>query len=213
MHFSAFVHHVEFHECPVISQETAAARCQKELDFARALERIDRVGRGANRTKDFTLYLDGDRGSAPTHHLPARPVITNGPSAPWPSEIDIVDRSELTVVSTRQYYDENNNIPDLLTGKENTSLLGKEGEDPRASPQPHFTDTHPAQMSEPEQMMQLHLASQRHENQWQKEEKAMIRARGVVQADLNDPRGRNFDPQRLFCPYTKMYKCPRCKKG
>lgn len=163
--FSAFVHHVEFHECPIISQDTAAARCQKELDFARALERIDRMGRGINRTKDFTTYLGGDREHPPTNHLPARSAITNWTSDPWPSE------------------------------------------NPWASVQ---TGLKPMQ----EQIMQLQLFDKQDtDNEWHREEQAMTRARGVVQADPDDPKGRDFDPKRLFCPYTKLYKCPRCKKG
>lgn len=170
--FSAFVYHVEFHECPVIHQETAAARCQKELDFARALERIDRMSRGMTRSKDFTIYLDGDHRDDPTNHLPARPAITNGPSDTWPCE-------NPWALSHTQ-------APNAPSSLDSTQ----------------------------EQMMELQLSENREdESEWQRQEKAMTRARGVVQADPDDPKGRDFDPKRLFCPYTKMYKCPRCKKG
>ncbi|KAJ4389069.1 hypothetical protein N0V93_006531 [Gnomoniopsis smithogilvyi] len=173
VHFSAFVHHVEFHECPVISQQTAAARCQKELDFARALERIDRMGSGMNRAKDFTIYLDGDRTSIPTNHLPARSAITVGASDPWPTE------------------------------------------DPLVSPQTQVPNASHGLKPTQEHVTQMKLFEEQENdngNEWQREEKAMTRARELVQADPDDPKGRNFDPKRHFCVYTKMYKCPRCKK-
>lgn len=214
MQFSAFVRHVEFHECPVIFQETVAARCQKELDFARALERIDRKSRGEIRAKDFSVYLGSDRETFPTNHLPARPAITSGPSAPWPSEARVPGKSDFPRLPTREYHHGNNDTPDLLTGEETNTLHGKEGENPWALSQPHFDDSSPEQKPRQEQMMQLQLFNnQETEDAWQREEKAMTRARGLVRADPNDPRGDNFDPERLFCPYTKLYKCPRCRKG
>lgn len=214
MQFSAFVRHVEFHECPVISQETAAARCRKELEFARALERLDRRSRGMNHTKDFTVYLDKDRAEFPTKHLPARPAITSGPSAAWPSEPEVIRRSDFPELTMREYRDENNDIPDLLTGTGTSATHGKEGENHWASAQSHFLDASPAQTPTQEQTMQLQVfKKQEHDDEWQREERAMTRARGLVRADPDDPRGQNFDPKRLYCPYTKLYKCPRCKKG
>lgn len=214
MQFSAFVRHVEFHECPVISQETAAARCRKELEFARALERLDRRNRGMNRTKDFTVYLDKGRGDFPTKHLPARPAITSGSSAAWPSEPEVSSESGFPELTTPEYHAVNNDIPDLLTGEDTDTMHSKEGENPWVSAQSHLLDTSPAPTSTQEQMMQLQVFNeQEHNDEWQREERAMTRARGLVRADPDDPRGQNFDPKRLLCPYTKLYKCPRCKKG
>lgn len=213
VHFSTFVRHVEFHECPVISQETAAARCQKELDFARTLERIDRMGHGVNRVKDFTVYLGGGRESPPADHLPARLATANQSSSPWPSDIEALDKSEFPEWPSHECHYASTNVPGLVTGKEINPLHGQEAKDPRASAQNHFLIALPAQNSTQEQVMHLQLLRKESDSEWQKEEKAMTRARGVVKADANDFRGRGFDPKRSFCPYTKLYKCPRCRKG
>lgn len=213
--FSAFVRHIEFHECPVISHADAAARCQKELEFARALESIDRVGKGVNRQKDFSLDL-GLQLDQPAGHLPARPAIDNRPSGPWPSdkvEVQLQDPqgSAFPMLPLAQYRHGDSHGPDLLTGDENNPLHGREDENAWGSNNRLFPDAPPVQRPTDQQMQVLLLNEERERET--RENRAMVRARGVLTSDPQDPKGPDFHPSNLFNKWTKLYKCPNesCK--
>lgn len=200
VHFSAFVRHVEFHECPVISSNTAAARCEKELEFAKALEVLDRKGQGKNRIKDFSVYLNqGDRS---TNHLPARPVVDNGQSF----EAQVPQQSDFPRLPKADFHAGGSKVPDLLTGNENQPLEEHAGR--WASDGNLFPDAPPAQGLTTDQMMEMQALWAREDRA--RDDKAMAKARGVVTADPNDPTGPNFHPKSMYCPYTKTYKCPIC---
>lgn len=203
--------HVEFHDCPFISKDDAAARCQKELDFARALERLDRQGQGTNRMKDFSIFLDRVDTAEQQPDQPARLAIESGPSAAWPDDIPaaVPNQSDFPRLGHNEYRHGGAKVPDLLTGDENNPLDGKEGVNSWAGGANPFANAPPAQRPTYEQTMQLE-ALWRNEDR-EREEKAMVRAQGVIKSDPRDPEAPDFDENQLYCRFTKSYKCPICK--
>lgn len=204
--FSGFVQHIESNLCPKISQEnaTAADRFKMSLEFVKGLEELDKESGKPYRPKDFSQFLGSEREPA------ERVSWTGAPSNPWdnqsaedwvPSPFDASEKSEFLRMTHREYLYGNTDIPDLLTGDDNDRLDRKQDVNLWASEKSLFPNAPSAQRPTSKQLDQLQVDRSL----------AVTRARNNFQLDVDDPNSPQFNADKYFNPYTRKYKCPKCR--
>lgn len=191
--YSGFIKHIECQECDEITKENVAARCQKSIEFAKALGAIDAERpelAPVRGPKDFSLYLGGYR--APIK--PINPMSgtrdpsgwgTPGPEAPKEKDFPRMPASP-------------NLPPGASTNNPSQQQKTNAWASTSAAAQNLFPNAAPAQAPTDEQLG--HLRAQ--------QTAAVERARGD-HTDPDHPDSCYFSAQRYWNMYTKKYKCPR----
>lgn len=199
---SAFVQHIELRQCPKITQQSAAARCQANINFAKSLSMLDKERGETKASKDFSIYLVHDEqplqsfwSTEPETSSWAIPTAEGwGPAACAPKT------SAHPQMTHQDYRHGNGKVADLLTGRENNPFDGKQGANPWASGKELFPDAAPAQKPTIEQMQRLRF-----------DQNAAAEQARHGNTNTNDPTHPRFNADKCFNPFTKKWSCPLCK--
>lgn len=205
--FSSFVQHIEFSQCPKISQQTVVARCQANINFTRGLmARDENSGIRSNAHNDFTPYLGVTRPSCPPSNWvkPLSHPCQDSNSEGWDSAgYDASKKTDFPRMGHAEYPKGSTSVPDLLIGDDTDHLKGKQGIKPWASKKNLFPNTPAAQRPTSQQLEQLHID----------QSAAAVHAQNAYNNDIDDPDGPNFNAERYYQAYLRKYKCPKCKKS
>lgn len=213
MHFakySGFIKHIECTECPKITQENAAARCKKSLEFAKALGKLD-AQRPELLTlkgpKDFGPYLGGDpEPIKPISQAPVEtsPWCTQDSSAWGSSGAEAPSGKDFPTLGQPGHRSE----PSETFGPRNRNKIARPEQQQQQATNAWSSTTAPAKTLFPNAAPAQAPTQEQLESLRAHQDVSVERAR-ADHADPDHPSSRYFDAKRYWNAYTKRYKCSR----